>query len=123
MTRIKPNTINDESSRTGTASSRRRITYFCMDDRPLYRVTGPVSAPSLVDPGPRQGRRPVTVSTANRGGRDVAHVRLEHQEAVVVGHPHAQHLVELAVDDLLGDRPLLVAIGGPPQLRRQLVDD
>src|SRR5262245_20685917 len=95
MSRIRPKTISDESSRTGTASSRRRITYFCMDARPLYRVSGAVNAPSLVEPGPGQGRRSVAVAAAQRAGGGVLHVRLEDEKAVVVGHPHAQHLVEL----------------------------
>src|SRR2546426_4988280 len=123
MTRIKPKTISDESSRTGTASRRRRITYFCMAAGALSSpVPMPSRAPLLVHPGPRQGRRPVPIGAAKRGGRHVAHVRLEDQEAVVVGHPHAEHLVEFPVDDLLGDRPLLATIGAPAQLGRQLVD-
>jgi hypothetical protein len=47
---------------------------------------------------------------------DVAEMRLEGQEAVIVGHPHARHLIELAVDHLLGERPLLGVVRGAAEL-------
>ena len=49
--------------------------------------------------------------------------RLEEEKAVVVGHPHSRHLLELPVHDLLGDHALLGAIGSLPQLGGQLVQD
>src|SRR2546422_10989465 len=63
----------------------------------------------------RDGRAPVTVGPTEGAGGHVAHVRLEDQEAVVVRHPHAQHLVVLPVHDLLGDRALLGAVGRAPR--------
>src|SRR6267142_1372949 len=119
MTRMRPKTISDESSRTGTASSRRRITYFCMAV-PCPLLSGPRL---FVHPGPRQGRRTVAVAAAQRAGGRVAHVRLEDQEAVVVRHPQPERLIELALDDLLGQIALLGLVGRLPDLRRQLIDD
>src|SRR2546430_3354459 len=91
MTRISPNTISDESNSAGTASRSRRRTYLYM--------AGP-RAPLLLHPGPRQRRRAVAVGPPHRARRHVSGVRLEDQEPVVVGHPHPEHLVVLAVDDL-----------------------
>jgi hypothetical protein len=54
---------------------------------------------------------------------DVAQVRLEEDEVGAVGHPHAQHLVVLAVDDPPGGRALLGPVGCLPELHGQLVDD
>src|SRR5882762_11429827 len=119
MTRIRPKTISDESSRTGTASRRRRITYFCT------AVSCPLlsGSPLLVHPGPRQGRRAVTVCPAQCAGGHVAHVGLEDQEAVVVRHPQPQRLIEFTIDDLLGQRTLFGLVRRLSELRRQLIDD
>src|SRR5688572_19342463 len=100
MTRIKPNTMSDESTRTGTARRSRRSTYLCMPEPPTR--SPPLLASLLVHPGPRQGRRAVPVGQAERRRGNVAHVRMEEEEAVVVRHPQPEHLVVLAVDHLLG---------------------
>src|SRR5262249_48036992 len=105
MTRINPNTISEDSNSTGTARNSRRRTYLYMA-RPR--------APLLLHPGPGQRRRPVAVGAPHCDRRHVSRVRLEDQESVVVRHPHPEHLVVLAIDDLLGDEPLLGAIGRPP---------
>src|SRR5262245_17052844 len=115
MTRIRPNTISDDSTSTGTAMKSRRRTYLYMGVAPGGGL--------LVQPAPDEGRRAVPVRAPQSGRRGVAHVRLVHQEAVVVRHPQPEHLVELPIDDLLGDDPLLGAIGRPAQLGGQLVDD
>src|SRR5688572_5314689 len=123
MTRISPNTISEESSRTGTARRSRRATYLYMRRvPPAYPASLPRRARLLIEPGPGEGGRPVAVAAPQGAGGRVSHVRLEGQEAVVVGHPHPQHLVVLPIDDLLGDRALLGAIGRLPELGRQLVD-
>src|SRR5262245_14066774 len=98
MTRINPNTISEDNNSTGTASSSRRRTY-------LYMACA--RAPLLLHPGPRQRRRPVAVGPPQRHRRHVSRVRLEDQESSGVGHPHPEHLVVLAIDDLLGDDALL----------------
>src|SRR5439155_10848156 len=115
MGRSRPLYIYSRPSAGGAPAPRRPAA------RTTIPISGAVSAPSLLDPGPRQGRRAVAIGAAKRAGGHIAHVGLEDQEAVVVRHPHPQHLVELSIDDLLGDRPLLGAIGCPAQLRRQIV--
>src|SRR4051794_2281158 len=111
ITRIKPNTISDDSSKTGTASSSRRSTY-------LYIVTRRL----LVEPGARERRRAVAVRAPQGGGRRIAHVRLEDHEPVVVRHPHPRHLVELPLHDLPGECALLRDVGRLAQLGREVVD-
>src|SRR4051812_4956433 len=104
ITRMRPKTISDERSRTGTASISRRATYLCM---PPSSTRPPLLSPSLlVDPGPGERRRAVAVGATQRRRRRVAHVRLEDQEPAVVRHPQAQHLIVLAIHDFLGQRPL-----------------
>src|SRR5262245_27018699 len=76
----------------------------------------------LVDPEAREGRRPVAVVPADRERSDVAQMRLEREEAAVVRHPHPGHLVELAVDDLLGEGPLLSLVRRSAQLGDELIN-
>src|SRR5438093_13471850 len=115
MTRMSPKTITDDSSSTGTASRTRRSTYLYIRRSPRRRL--------LIQPRARQRGRAVAVRAPQRRRRRVAHVRLEDHEAVVVGHPQPQGLVELAIHDLLGERPLLGDVGRLPQLERELVED
>ena len=53
----------------------------------------------------------------------IANPWLEVEEPAIVRHPHSQDLVELAIDELLGERALLGATRSLPQLGRKLVDD
>src|SRR5262245_62076577 len=106
-------TMSDESTRTGMARNSRRR---------MYLYTGPRGR-LLVDPEPRERGRAVPVVPSHGEGADVAQRRLPDQEPVVIGHPHPQHLVELALEDLLGDRALLGAVGRLAQPGDQIVDD
>src|ERR1043165_8036208 len=77
MTRMSAKTISEERTRTGTASSSRRAMYLYMGgDRAS-------TSPLLVDPRPRDRRRPVAVGASQRTRAGVADVRLEDEEAVV----------------------------------------
>src|SRR5262245_1712461 len=106
MTRINPNTTSDDSSSTGTTSNRRCSTYLCIPD----------GSPLLIDPETRQGRSPVPHVAAQVQLTDVAQVRLPCLEAIVTGHPHAQHLIVLPGHNFPGQSALLGAICGLPQL-------
>src|SRR5207247_10048178 len=113
MTRMSPKTISDESRSTGTDSSSRRITYLYMACRP---TAYPVPSPTLlVQPRPGEGWRAVPVRAAQRARGHVPHLGLVDQEAVVVRHPHPQHLIILAIHDLLGDRALLGPVASAAQ--------
>src|SRR5215467_5282713 len=116
MTRIRPKTIGEESARTGNARRSRRITYRCIAAQPLACLL-------LVEPHSRGRRRAIAVGTPQRERGHVPEVRMIEEEAPVVRHPYPEHLVELAVDDLLGDRALIVPVGSLPELQGQLVDD
>src|SRR5574342_734869 len=84
MTRISPKTISEDSRSTGTASMNRRSVYLYIEPRAPPRLL-------LIHPHAADGGRPVAVGASKGEGGPVAHVRLEDQEAVVVGHPHPQH--------------------------------
>src|SRR4029453_6149223 len=90
MTRMSPKTISDDSRSTGTESSSRRMTYLCMTApaRPTRRP--PLESPSLIEPHPGDGRRPIGIRAPDGQRGAVSHVRLEDEEAGVVRHPHAQ---------------------------------
>src|SRR5215831_16231077 len=103
------------------ASKSRRITYLYMD--PVPSSSRGRSAPLLVQPETGERRRAVAVVPAHGQGPDVAQVRLPDQDAVVVRHPHPEHLIEFAIDDLLRDHSLLGLVRRLTQLRGQLVDD
>ncbi len=115
MTRISPNTISEDSTSTGTASSARRSTYLYMGPRPC--VPGPTCRA-------RPGRCAASRSRRCAGGR------ARHRCARAAGRPGsrcrrastAAHLVELPIDDLLRDGPLLLRVGRLPELGGQLVD-
>src|SRR5712692_3749201 len=79
--------------------------------RPIYETGGAARVPLLVAPEAGERRRAIAVGPAHGESAHVAEVRLPDQEPAIVRHPHPEHLVELAVEDLLGEHLLLGAIG------------
>src|SRR5262249_34906603 len=123
MTRMRPKTISEDRISTGTASSSRRSMYLYTQRSPRALIGPGVGRPRLlVQPEACERRRPVTVVAPHGERADVAEVRLPDEEAIVVGHPHPQDLIELALRHLLGDRALLGAVWRLPELGDELVD-
>src|SRR5438876_360318 len=125
--------MSEDRMRTGIASSTRRRTYLytatleCADGfagGALVGGLGGARSPSwsFIEPGSRDRRRSVPVGAPEGAGRRVPHVRLEQEEAVVVRHPHPEHLVVLAIDDLLRQRTLPGLIWRLPQLGGEVVE-
>src|SRR5882672_8257888 len=97
MTRIRPNTISEESRRTGTARSSRRSTYLYIGGGGLgsplqflspHRPRPHGASDLLIQPQPRGGRRPVAIGATERERGHVSQMRLVKEEAGVVRHPH-----------------------------------
>src|SRR6266849_4321347 len=92
MTRIRPNTISRRSTYLYIGGGGRPgPLQFLSPHRP--RPHG--ASDLLIQPHPGDRRRPVGIGAPDGESGAIAHVRLEDEEAVVVRHPHPEHLVEL----------------------------
>src|SRR5262245_52314459 len=78
---------------------------------------------SFIKPETRNGRSSVTKVPTQVRLANVPCVWLPEEEASVVGHPHAQHLVVLTLDNFFGERLLFGTIRGLPQPGGEIIND
>src|SRR5713101_9931140 len=78
---------------------------------------------SFIKPETSESRTPIAKVSPQVQLTNVAQVRLPDAKTGVKGHPHAQHLVVLALDNFFGERLLFGMIRGLPQPGGEIIDD